>query len=49
MTLEALECTVDELLQGDPAVLKRTPSALVGSRTASSAHAATKVVVISLE
>lgn len=42
---EALDCTVDELLQGDPAVLKRTPGALVGSRAASSAHAATKVVV----
>ncbi|MCS3429308.1 hypothetical protein M2388_002998 [Leucobacter aridicollis] len=30
-------------------MLKRTPGALVGSRAASSAHAATKVVVISLE
>ena len=42
---EALECTVDDLLGGDPAVLSRTSNELPGARVTSAAHAATKVVV----
>lgn len=42
---EALECTVDDLLAGDPAVLGRAQNVLAGTRDPSTQHAATRVVV----